>query len=263
MWHFNILDKQTKTQQQPNKPCPQFSPSDVMQKGLDYIGIGREQQGKMSVEVKVKDFKAHYGSSPLVSRHCWYLAWPVPYLNQRGSSWGEGKIWEGLQAVHACPFSSLVVSKEHQPHDDSIQNLQALSGSKESWYWPTKIGALKGKKIVWSLDLNRNATAIIALSVDGVNYRTWEKNHPTFNKDSGFFDHKHNSCGLKYEIGLMIYEPKIAWIKGPIRCGKGDRDVFRDDGLKEKLGSTPGKMGIADSGYELGKAEDMGFFMYS
>ena len=41
-----------------------------MQKGLDYIGIGREQQGKMSVEVKVKDFKAHYGSSPLVSRHC-------------------------------------------------------------------------------------------------------------------------------------------------------------------------------------------------
>ena len=118
---------------------------------------------------------------------------------------------------------------------------------------------MKGKKIVWSLDLNRNATAIIALSVDGVNYRTWEKNHPTFNKDSGFFDHKHNSCGLKYEIGLMIYEPKIAWIKGPIRCGKGDRDVFRDDGLKEKLGSTPGKMGIADSGYELGKAEDMVF----
>jgi hypothetical protein len=57
----------------------------------------------------------------------------------------------------------------------------------------------------------------------------------------------------------MIYEPKIVWIKGPIRCGKGDCDIFQDDGLKENMGSTPGKMGIADSDYEMGIAEDMGF----
>ena len=49
-----------------------LSPSDVMQKGLGYIGIGREQQAKMSLKVKVEDFKAHYGSSPLVIANIWY-----------------------------------------------------------------------------------------------------------------------------------------------------------------------------------------------
>ena len=57
----------------------------------------------------------------------------------------------------------------------------------------------------------------------------------------------------------MTYQTKIVWLKGPIRCGKGDCDVFREDGLKEKLGSAPGKMGIADGGYEMGNAEDIGF----
>jgi hypothetical protein len=68
-----------------------------------------------------------------------------------------------------------------------------------------------------------------------------------------------NSCGYKYEIGLRIYEPEIAWILGPVRCGKGDGSVFQEDGLKDKLASTPGKMGIADGGYEMGEEKDMGF----
>jgi hypothetical protein len=49
-----------------------LSPSDVMQKGLGYIGIGRGQQAKMSLKAKVEDFKAHYGSSPLVIADIWH-----------------------------------------------------------------------------------------------------------------------------------------------------------------------------------------------
>jgi hypothetical protein len=64
------------------------------------------------------------------------------------------------------------------------------------------------------------------------------------NKDPSLYDHKHISCGFNYEIRVLIYEPKIAWIEWPNMCGKGDHDIFQDDGLKEKLGSTPGKMGI-------------------
>lgn len=129
--------------------------------------------------------------------------------------------------------------------------LRFLQGS-ELWRWPNKIGALKEKVIVWSSDLNSHDTAEIPVSVDGVNYAAWEKKHPTLNKDPTNFDHKHNCCGFKYEIALMIYEPKIVWIKGPIRGGKGDRDIFKEDGLKEKLESTPGKMAVADGGYEMG-----------
>jgi hypothetical protein len=85
---------------------------------------------------------------------------------------------------------------------------------------------LKGLKIVWSPDLDSHDTEFIAISVDGMNYLAWEKKHPTLNKDPAFYDHKHNSCVYKYEIGLRIYEPEIAWILGPVRCGKGDGSVF-------------------------------------
>jgi hypothetical protein len=228
-----------------------------MQKGLGYIGIGRGQQAKMSLKAKVEDFKAHYGSSPLVIADIWH---DLCHNSIEAARLEEKETSEkGFKRYMLSHFYLWSYPKNVNLMKTRFKICKRYLEGKELWYWPTKIGALKDKKIVWSCDLDSNATAIIALSVDGVNYRTWEKKHPTFNKDSGFFDHKHNSCGLKYELGLMIYEPKIAWIRGPIRCGKGDRDVFREDGLKEKLESTPGKMGIADSGYEMGKAEDMGF----
>jgi hypothetical protein len=79
----------------------------------------------MSVEVKVKDFKAHYGSSPLVIADIWHdlchTSIKEAHLEEKGKS------EKGFKRFMR-PFSSLVVSKEHQPHDDSIQNLQALSG---------------------------------------------------------------------------------------------------------------------------------------
>ena len=129
--------------------------------------------------------------------------------------------------------------------------------SDDLWYWPKKIHALKAKKIVWSADLDNHCTEILAISVDGVNFCSWEKKHQHSTRTQSFCEH--NSCEFKHEIGIMTYQPKIVWLKGPIRCGKGDHDVFREDRLKEKLGSTPGKMGIADGSYEMGNAEDIGF----
>lgn len=120
---------------------------------------------------------------------------------------------------------------------------------KELWYWPKKIRALKAEKIKWHKDLDSHYTAIMAITVDGVNYRAWEKKHPTLNKDPKFYDHKHNSCGFKYEIGISLNKPKIVWLNGPIRCGLGDRDVFcQSDGLKEKLAKTPGDESTKRSG---------------
>jgi hypothetical protein len=228
-----------------------------MQKGLGYIGIGREQQAKMSHKAKAEDFKAHYGSSPLVIADIWN---DLCHTSIEGARLEEKETSEkGFKRYMLAHFHLWSYPKNVNLMKTRFKICKRYLEGKELWYWPTKIGALKDKKIVWSSDLNSYDTAIIALSVDGVNYRSWEKKHPTLNKDPSFYDHKHNSCGFKYEIGVMIYEPKIAWIKGPIRCGKGDHDIFRDDGLKEKLGSTPGKMGIADSGYEMGRVEDMGF----
>jgi hypothetical protein len=109
----------------------------------------------------------------------------------------------------------------------------------ELWYWPKKIAALKESKILFNEHIFQDDTAHLALSVDGVNFVAWEKKHATLNNDPAYYDHKHNCCGYKYEIALEVYFDQIAWIKGPIRCGKGDHDVFHKDGLQEKMGSTP------------------------
>ena len=234
-----------------------LSPVEVMKMGLVYVGIGQEQQAKMSVQDNVDDFKAHFGSTPLVIADIWHdlchTTIEEAQLEEREKSEkGFKRYMIGHFFLWAHPKNIKLMKSRFDICERYLQG-------KELWYWPKKIRALKKKKIVWSSDLQSNDTATIALTVDGVNYRAWEKKHPTLNKDPAFYDHKHHSCGYKYEIAVMIYEPKIVWIKGPIRCGKGDRDVFREDGLKEKLESTPGKMGIADSGYEMGEARDMGF----
>ena len=43
-----------------------------MTRGLGYIGISQEEQARMSDHDKVEDFKAHYGSSPLVIAAIWH-----------------------------------------------------------------------------------------------------------------------------------------------------------------------------------------------
>jgi len=234
-----------------------LSPSDVMKKGLGYIGIGREQQAKLSLKAKVDDFKAHYGSSPLVIADIWHDLCHTSVAEARLEE--KEKSERGFKRYMLAHFHLWCYPKNINLMKTRFHICRRYLEGKELWHWPKKIGALKYKKIVWSPDLQSHETAIIAFSVDGVNFRSWEKKHPTFNKDTSFYDHKHNSCGYKYEIAVMIYKPEVVWFNGPIRCGKGDRSVFTEDGLKEKVESTPGKIGHGDGGYTMSNAEDMGF----
>ena len=203
----------------------------------------------MSHANKVSEFKAHYASEPLVIASIWFdlchTSIPEAHLQEKEKS------EQGFKRFMIAHYYLWMYPK-------NVKNLKRrfniclryLQGS-ELWYWKRKIAALIKKVVVWSPELDSDETEIMAISVDCVNFRAWEKKHPTLNKDPKFYDHKHNSCGFKYEIALRVYEPKFAWIKGPIRCGKGDREVFKEDGLREKMRSGHGnKMGIADGGYE-------------
>ena len=64
---------------------------------------------------------------------------------------------------------------------------------------------------------------ILAFSVDGVNFSTFE-----FAKDpsSKYYDHKSNSAGVKYEIAIAIRSPRIAWSNGPHPASVHDITVF-------------------------------------
>jgi hypothetical protein len=48
-----------------------LSPTDLMWRGLQYCGIELGDQKAVTLGKKVTEFKAHYGSSPLVVANLW------------------------------------------------------------------------------------------------------------------------------------------------------------------------------------------------
>ena len=219
-----------------------ITPPVVLRKGLAYVGVNHETQAKWSASRREDFFHKHFGSSPLVIATVWYdlchtSIRDAQILEKEKSEKGFLHFMTAHYFLWTYPKNvELMVSQF------GLRVCERYLQGNELWYWPKKIAALKESKIIWHSRLNDGNTAHMAVSVDGVNHAAWEKKHPTLNKDPAYYDHKHHCCGYKYEIALEVYFEQIAWIKGPIRCGKGDRDIFRDDGLRELLMSTPGKM---------------------
>ena len=113
------------------------------------------------------------------------------------------------------------------------------------WYWVIKISKLLRHKIRWDPSFSDDDGPIFIASVDGTDFKTWEKKHPLLNQDRRACTRKHNHGGVKCEIAISINESKVVWVSGPHRGGKHDITTFRE-GLKQMM--PPGKLIIADSG---------------
>ena len=83
------------------------------------------------------------------------------------------------------------------------------------------------------------------VTVDGKDFRI-PKQKPFW---KGWWSHKHNGPGLRYELGVSIMTGYIVWIHGPYPCGAfNDISVFRKC-LKHVVLLTPGERVEADKGY--------------
>jgi len=81
------------------------------------------------------------------------------------------------------------------------------------------------------------------VSVDGTDFETPLQQ---LNLD-GFYSHKHNGPGLRYEVAICINTGSIVWTCGPFPCGDWpDVSIFRY-GLKSVL--DPNERVEADDGY--------------
>ena len=90
--------------------------------------------------------------------------------------------------------------------------------------------------------INRNGSTC-NLTVDGTDFRMLEPS-PFW---TGWYSHKFNGPGLRYEVGLNIQNGWICWTKGPFAPGKWpDINIFRG-WLKKEL--EKGEMVEADAGY--------------
>ncbi len=66
------------------------------------------------------------------------------------------------------------------------------------WRWVRMIAALKAIKIIWrEEEYNNPHGRIFNISVDGTDFKVWEKKHPTMPIDKGQYSHKFNHGALK------------------------------------------------------------------
>ena len=133
-----------------------------MKRGLGYLGIGQEQQARLSHQEKVSKLKMHYGSLPLVIANIWFdlshTKIKEAYLEEKEKS------ENGFKQFMIAHFFLWMYPKNVKLVRSWFNIcLHYLQGSK-LWCWSKKIAALKEKKIVWSSDLYSNDMAIIPLT---------------------------------------------------------------------------------------------------
>jgi hypothetical protein len=108
------------------------------------------------------------------------------------------------------------------------------------------IAQLKVKKIVWDPRLDDPNGTIFIITVDGTDFKVWEKKTATLSVDKAQYSHKFNHGGLKYEITMDVFRCRVVWISGPHREGKHDKTIF-DEALSSKI--KTGKKAITDRVY--------------
>ena len=85
--------------------------------------------------------------------------------------------------------------------------------------------------------------------MDGTDFKINEPSRPI---DAGWYSHKINHAGARYEVAISIQGGDIVWFHGPFAAGAfNDRVIARDHGLEWAL--EPGEMYVADGGYQDGQ----------
>ncbi|KAL7564281.1 hypothetical protein ACA910_014344 [Epithemia clementina (nom. ined.)] len=228
------------------------SASEILGHGLNIIGFASHVLKGMSQQMQDDLFQSHFGSAQMVVAEIWYdlTVTTIPEAKLTLSENSEA----GLKKFLVCLFFLYTYPKNARIIGAHFVQSEQTSKGSYVWDWVAKVAALKAIKIVWSEDLNSLLSAIFAVSVDGVDMKTWEKKHPLFPVDRRTFSNKFNHGGVKCELGIRVWSGKLVWINGPFCCGAHDLTVFRH-GLLNKL--ADGKMAITNRGYISSKPTEL------
>lgn len=128
-------------------------------------------------------FHKHYGSSPLVVASMWndMIAGDIPEARISKKEQCEKGLVMFLVACHflwAYPKNAELISSR-------FGICENYSRGEHLWRWIKRIAALKNKVIKWDVQLNDLNSQILAISLDGVDFRSWEMKHPTLPRDNG------------------------------------------------------------------------------
>lgn len=174
-----------------------YSPSQILQRGLSLAGMSMERQNRLQRKTLVADFRAVYGTHPLVLASVWE--------DLQTTSIAEARIDTTKRWVHMKNLLRTMFFAQSYPTE---QQMKVLFGNTEKtvqkfvWYFLERIQELKAAKVIWPEDDEWTTSFII--SVNGIRLKFHEVKHPTLSKDPAFYDFKSNGPGLSYELALHL-----------------------------------------------------------
>jgi hypothetical protein len=146
-----------------------LSPLDVLKKGFTAAGLPDVTHW---TERRTEEFRSHDGSSPVVLANIWYDLTTTNIdtgLTENDKSPVGFKMF--LIAHHflwAYPKNSKMLASRFRICERNVRG-------EPLWRWLRMIAALKAKKIVWDKSLDDPKSQVFILTVDGTDYKVWEK----------------------------------------------------------------------------------------
>jgi len=200
-------------------------------------------------------FHSHYGSSSAVIANQWFdlCSTNDPRIRLKQCKMSQ----PGFKRFMMAHFFLWQNPKNAETFGSRFGVCEKMARGYPVWKWVNRLAALSKLVIVWSKDLDAVNTAKRILSLDGIDFRTWEQKHERYNMDRTDCSHKHNHGAAKYEFGLHVYKPQVVWVNGPHPGGKHDLEIFREE-LKKKV--KPWKQIVADRGYRSKLEEEIAIF---
>lgn len=231
--------------------CLHFTPDEVLVCGFRTISGLPEITTENCTPKNIKKFKNHFGNTPAEIAYVWsdVLRTEID-LGLDPSDMSEKGFKKILTAIHflwAYPKNNGLLSA-------TCTTCKRLVEGENLWKYVKAIAKLKELVITWPETTYNDPLGQTFLgTVDGVDFKTREKTSEKFNKDPATMTHKHNHGGLKYEIMVDAYHPKIVWINGPFRGGVGDKTIFLS-ALAKKI--PHGKLVVTDGVYSNKKDDN-------
>jgi hypothetical protein len=213
-----------------------IQPEEVLERGLRLLGVTPEERNRRKYWTNELDFVAHFGPSPDVVAALWTNLCTTQVAAAKIDP-RKHRLKDFLVALHW-----LKVYPTERERKIAIK-VGKNSGRKWSWLYVRKIAALKDEVIKWP----EKWETIFTVSVDGVHFRLKEPTSKEYKFLPEYFSHKHGSARLDYEIAINIFMGQVVRIVGPFPAGRGDLDIFQEEGLMDLI--PHGHKVIADRGY--------------
>ena len=228
-----------------------FTPFEILIRGFRYIkGLPNIEEKDWS-QCNIEKFMNQYGQHPIEIAVMWNdiltLDIDLGLCNKDKSEEGFQKLMRAVHFLWAYPKNAGILAA-------TFGTCKRLAEGEYLWKWVRVIANLKAIKFVWpEEEYNDPSGKIFIVTVDGVDFKVWEKKHNTYPIDRGQYSHKVNHGALKYEIAIDTVKSQVVWINGPHRGGEHDKTIY-SMALRDMV--PAGKKIIADRVYGSKKASN-------